>query len=273
MQVWLAPAKVNLFLHVLRRRNDGYHELQTIFQLLDWYDKLSFELLPDRTISRASDITDVPQVSDLTIRGAQALQERGGVKKGVRIHLEKNVPVGAGLGGGSSDAGTTLLALNTLWGLHLEVDELARIGATLGADVPVFVRRHSAWGEGVGERLTAMPLAGQHFVVASPKITVSTKRVFEVFRVKSKRQPISIPDYSYEVTENDLETTACSLYPETARILRHLRQHGPARMSGSGGSAFLPVASAGRGEEIINLLPSDLNARVCVGIDINPLTD
>ena len=272
MQVWLAPAKINLFLHVLRRRNDGYHELQTIFQLLDWHDKLSFEPLPDRTITRANNVAHVPEASDLTVRAARELQQRAGVKHGVRILLEKHVPIAAGLGGGSSDAATTLLALNTLWNLHLEVDELARIGKVLGADVPVFVHRQSAWGEGVGERLTAMPLSGQHFIVAIPEFTVSTKQVFDAFQVNLKRQPISISDYHYDVTENDLETTTCGLYPETARLLQQLRQHGPARMSGSGGSVFLPVASASEGEEIIDQLPSDMNARVCVGIAINPLT-
>ena len=272
MQVWLAPAKINLFLHVLRRRNDGYHELQTIFQLLDWYDKLSFELLPDKTISRANDVAYVPEASDLTVRAARGLQKRVGGKLGVRIHLEKHVPIAAGLGGGSSDAATTLLALNTLWNLHLEIDELARIGKAFGADVPVFVHRHSAWGEGVGERLTAMPLCGQHFVVAVPEFAVSTKLVFEAFQVDVKRQPISMSDYRYDLTKNDLETATCGLYLETARLLQQLRQHGSARMSGSGGSVFLPVASASEGEQIINLLPPALNTRVCVGIDVNPLT-
>lgn len=269
MNVWLAPAKINLFLHVIGRRDDGYHELQTAFQLIDWHDELRFERVADGTVSRVPEIIGIEQSDDLTCRAARMLRERYGIADGIRIRLEKNIPISSGLGGGSSDAATTLIALNQIWKIGLGEDELAENGRELGADVPVFVRGKTAWAEGIGERLTALPMPPQLYLIAVPSTPVSTKLIFSRFIPTGKRERTTPESLDPDDMSNDLEKTTCEIYPEVQELLRTLRKFGPARMSGSGGALFLPVDGARQAQQVIDQLPNDVRTRICNGINVH----
>jgi 4-diphosphocytidyl-2-C-methyl-D-erythritol kinase len=191
---WPAPAKLNLFLHIVGRRADGYHLLQTVFQLLDWGDTVRLRIRTDGKIRRDSDISGVPAESDLCLRAAAALRERAGRPAGVDIALDKRIPLGGGLGGGSSDAATVLVALNALWATGLSIDELADVGLGLGADVPVFVRGHSAWAEGVGERLTPISLPRRDYVIVDPRVSVATTALFQAPELTRNSPPMTMSD-------------------------------------------------------------------------------
>jgi 4-diphosphocytidyl-2-C-methyl-D-erythritol kinase len=255
---WPAPAKINLFLHVTGRRADGYHTLQTLFQFLDYGDSLSFEISADGAITRSAPLAGVPEDADLTLCAARALKAASGTEQGVRITLTKRLPVGGGLGGGSSDAATTLLALNRLWGLHRPLAELAQLGLGLGADVPVFIHGRAAWAEGVGEILTAAEPEERWTVVLIPPVSVSTARVFEAFQLTVFTPAITIRAFLAGQTGNDLEPAVCRLYPEVGKTLDWLRRFGDARMSGSGGCVFLPVANADAGHALLAQCPASL---------------
>ena len=220
--VWPAPAKINLFLHVVGRRPDGYHELQTIFQFIDWQDDLWFTVHDDGVIARAHDVAGIDADRDLTVRAARRLQEASGSRLGARIHMTKRLPIGGGLGGGSSDAATTLLALNALWGLHWSLDRLAELGLSLGADVPVFVRGASAWAEGVGERLTAVDLPEPWYVVIVPDAAVLTGPVFAGLHLTGFRRPITIRDFRAGQGDNDLVAVVRARYEAVDEAWRWL---------------------------------------------------
>ena len=268
MKSWFAPAKLNLFLHIVGRRRDGLHELQTLFQLLDFGDELAFELTGDGAIVRdgAAQLPD----DDLCVRAARLLQQISGTRLGARIHLTKRIPIGAGLGGGSSDAATVLVALNHLWQTHLTEDALTDLAESLGADVPLFVRGGSAWGEGIGERLTPAELPPQHFCVVWPEVRVPTEVIFSDPELTRNTPRIRIPGPFKGDRRNDLEPVARRRFPEVGDCLQWLGQFGAARMTGSGGAAFLTVADSSAGEKILQQLPSPLCGVVANGINRNP---
>lgn len=275
-QSWRAPAKLNLFLHVTGRRPDGYHTLQTLFQFLDIHDELRFEVTDDGRITRAVALAGVPETLDLSTRAARLLQTASGSSKGAVIHLEKRLPVGGGLGGGSSDAATTLLALNALWGCGLARTTLAELGLRLGADVPVFVHGRAAWAEGVGEILTPAEPPERWFVVLAPPVTVSTAQVFTAFSSGADLTPykaaITIRDFHAGQTRNDLESVVRRLYPEVDNALKWLGNFGDARMTGSGACVFLAVPDAAAGREIVAQCPAALaSGFVARGVNVHPL--
>ncbi len=270
---WPAPAKLNLMLHVTGRRSDGYHELQTVFQFLDFGDGLRFALTDDGNVSLTKSLPGVPDDLHLCIRAARALQQAGAGTHGARIELEKRLPLGGGLGGGSSDAATTLVALNRLWGLNLPAAELARIGLGLGADVPVFVQGHAAWAEGVGEQLEPVDLPEPVYLVACPGVTVSTATVFTRPELTRDSPPITIRAFREGRARNDLEPVVRALYPEVDHALSWLAAYGPARMSGSGACGFVEVGNRARGEEILAQRPQGLTGFVAQGLNRSPLLD
>jgi 4-diphosphocytidyl-2-C-methyl-D-erythritol kinase len=269
---WPAPAKINLFLHVTGRRADGYHSLQTLFQFLDYGDSLSFEITADGSIARAAPLVGVTEDIDLTLRAARTLKAASGTDKGARITLVKRLPIGGGLGGGSSDAATTLLALNRLWGLNWPLPELARLGLGLGADVPVFIHGRAAWAEGVGEVLTAAEPAESWYVVLIPPVSVSTARVFEALQLTVFTPAITIRAFLTGRTGNELEPVVRRLYPEVGKTLDWLRRFGDARMSGSGSCVFLPVARADAGHALLAQCPASLaNGFIARAVNRHPL--
>lgn len=264
---WPAPAKINRFLHVTGRRSDGYHELQTVFQFLDHGDCLRFEPLPDGMIERLGGVPGVAQEDDLVIRAARALQQHTGHRAGVRITLDKRLPAGGGLGGGSSDAATTLVALNRQWRLGLDEDDLAGIGLALGADVPVFVRGRAAWAEGVGERLTPLDqLDTPWFLVLDPAVSVSTAEIFSDPQLTRNSPPLKIPAFLSGAGANDLQSVVVRRYPEVANALNWLSKYQPARMTGSGACVFAAFADERSARAVLQQLPvywTGFVARAC----------
>jgi 4-diphosphocytidyl-2-C-methyl-D-erythritol kinase len=240
LQCWPAPAKLNLFLHITGRRPDGYHNLQTLFQILDWGDELRFTLNDSGQIYRRCNVEGVSETEDICIRAAQLLKTRLGVKKGVEIDLVKRIPLGAGLGGGSSDAATVLLALNQMWECGLSRQSLADLGLELGADVPVFVHGHSAWAEGRGEKLQSVALRQTYYVLIFPGINISTADVFGHPQLVRNSKPISLSPERLQPGRNDCESAALLMYPELKSIMLGLRTWGQPHMSGTGSTIFLP---------------------------------
>ncbi len=265
---WPAPAKLNLFLHITGRRADGYHELQTVFQLLDWGDELSFSLRDDGRIARLQPLDGVEDDEDLCVRAARLLQAESGCRLGAGIELVKRLPLGGGLGGGSSDAATTLVALNMLWDTRLTVDELAELGRRLGADVPVFVHGRSAWAEGVGERLTPLALVPSWYLVVVPDCQVATAEIFNAPELTRDSKPITIPDFLAGRTRNDCESVVAARYPEVAESLGKLR--GAGRMSGTGACVFAAFEDAAVARQA---LPAGWRGFVARGVDRSPLLD
>lgn len=235
-----APAKINRFLHVVGRRGDGYHLLQTLFQFLDLADTLSFRPRDDGRLLRVTDVDGVAPEDDLVIRAAAALRDHAGSDAGVEIGIDKAVPMGGGLGGGSSDAATTLLALNELWGTHLETAELAEIGLGLGADVPIFVHGHAAFAEGVGEVLTGVSPPEGFLVLVHPGVTVATAEVFGHPDLERATPCIDVATALQQGGHNDCEAVVRALHPEVADALDWLRQFGAAMLTGTGACVFLP---------------------------------
>lgn len=272
---WPAPAKLNLFLHVTGRRADGYHELQTLFQFLDVADELTFAVNTSGHIARTRAHPHIPENKDLCIRAARLLQTAAGVTQGVEIDLKKRIPVGGGLGGGSSDAATTLLALNELWGIRWPHARLGSLALQLGADVPVFIFGHAAWAEGVGERLTAVAPASVCYVVMAPPVAVSTAAVFADPELTRASAAITIRDFHAGRTRNDLEAVVRKRYPEVDKVLNGLSQFGPARMTGSGACVFLPVADTSAGRAILTEVSSRLGPSytgfVAQGVNVHPV--
>lgn len=280
-RVWPAPAKINVFLHIVGKRSDGYHNLQTAFQFVNYCDELRFDLRNDGVISRNYDY-GFDQDSDLCLRAARLLKQKAdslnkAKNHGVTVHLTKRLPMGGGLGGGSSDAATVLVALNYLWEVGLSRQELAEIGLILGADVPVFVMGSASWAEGVGEQLTPIVLPEPWLLVLTPNIEVSTAKIFshkqltrgpEMKRIRALEKGI---DFGFG--ENQLEPIVRSEYPEVDAIFRWLSQFGKPRMSGSGGSVFLPLVDHDQGVELLASKPKDAIGFVAKGLNRHPLID
>jgi 4-diphosphocytidyl-2-C-methyl-D-erythritol kinase len=273
---WPAPAKLNLFLHIVGRRADGYHLLQTVFQLLDWGDTVRLRVRADGEIARSSDVPGVPPESDLCLRAAHALREHSASRMGVDVALDKRIPLGGGLGGGSSDAATVLVALNESWSLGLPPDELAAIALDLGADVPVFVRGYSAWAEGVGEKLTPIALRQRHYVIVDPGVSVATSALFQAPELTRNSPPLTISDYlsgSGAGTTNAFTPVVRAGYPPLAAAIDWLGQFGEARLTGSGGCVFVDVESAERADEIAKRCPVHFTVYRARGVDRSPLLD
>ncbi|MBU2099014.1 MAG: 4-(cytidine 5'-diphospho)-2-C-methyl-D-erythritol kinase [Gammaproteobacteria bacterium] len=252
-----APAKLNLFLHITGRRTDGYHLLQTVFQLLDYGDELSFSLRDDDLIRLHCDNPELSGDNNLVMRAALMLRDHCDCHQGVDIELIKHIPAGAGLGGGSSDAATTLVALNRLWQCGLSQQQLAGIGLNLGADVPVFVNGRSAWAEGVGEQLTPVPLPALYYLVLTPACHVSTSAIFSHQELTRDTRPIKMAAFLAGQSRNDCEMLVRTLYPEVNAALEWLGKFAPARMTGTGSSVFAGFDDEASARAVLAQLPSD----------------
>ncbi len=271
---WPAPAKINRFLHITGRRPDGYHELQTVFQFLRHGDRLRFEPLPGARVERVGGLAGLAPARDLVVRAARALQQYSGCDAGVRIHLDKRLPAGGGLGGGSSDAATTLVALNHLWGVGLDEDALAAIGLQLGADVPVFVRGRAAWAEGVGDILTPLEsLDTPWLVVLDPAVSVSTAGIFSDPQLTRNTRPLKIPAFLSGAGINDLEAVVVRRYPEVARALNWLSKFAPARMTGSGACVFAMFPDAAPARAVAEQVPPPWTGFVARACNRSPLLE
>ena len=269
--VFPAPAKLNLFLHVVGRRQDGYHLLQTAFRFIDYGDELSFVVRADGAIRRTTPMQGVPAEQDLSVRAARALQQETGCRQGADIGIVKRLPMGAGLGGGSSDAATTLIVLNRLWHTGLPRDRLQQLALKLGADVPVFVFGRNAFAEGIGERLQALPLAPAWYLILVPELAVSTAEIFSSAELTRNTNAITIAAFSVGQGRNDLEPVVCRRYPRVARHLEWLRRYGDARMTGSGACVFCAFDSVERARRVLSELPADMRGFVARGLDRHPL--
>jgi 4-diphosphocytidyl-2-C-methyl-D-erythritol kinase len=272
-QSFPAPAKLNLFLHITGRRPDGYHLLQSVFRLIDRHDTLHLRPTADGIIRRINDVHGVPAEQDLCVRAAKLLQQHTGCRLGVEIDLEKRLPMGGGLGGGSSDAATVLLALNRLWQLHLPRRELQELGLHLGADVPIFVLGQNAWAEGIGEQLHPIILPPAWYVVLTPDIHVATAQVFASQELTRNTIPAKMAAFFKGFGHNDLEPVVCRQHPAVASTLEWLRQFGDARMSGSGASVFLECESEAEARRVFALKPEQVAGFVAQGLDKHPLHD
>jgi 4-diphosphocytidyl-2-C-methyl-D-erythritol kinase len=294
--VWPAPAKINLFLHVIGRRADGYHQLQTMFQLIDLADSIDIRIDDSGEIQRIQGLDGLPADQDLAVRAARLLQRETGSSLGAKISIEKRIPVGAGLGGGSSDAATVLTALNAMWDTRLNVDRLAALGLSLGADVPVFVRGSSAWADGVGETLTPLSLEETWYVVVFPKEMVGTAGIFADPALTRDTLQTTIPRFysdehnSSEIASghkahlhrrffygpeyrNDLEAVVLARYPRVAAALGWLSQFGMARMSGSGSSVFVGFAAREDAMAAVQSCPQEWKIFVTRGVSSSPMLD
>jgi len=278
---WPAPAKLNLFLHITGRRADGYHELQTVFQLLDFGDRLRFRVRNQPEINRLTPVAGVQPEHDLTVRAARLLQQFGGRARGVDIEIDKRIPMGGGLGGGSSDAATVLVALNQLWELGLDTNQLAQLGLSLGADVPVFVRGESAWAEGVGEQLQPVQLPEAWFFVLCPNVSIPTAELFASPQLTRDARPITIRDYlagagNYVVKntlKNVFEPVVRERYPAVNEAITWLTQASgvQARMTGTGSSIFVAVNDEQHAQQLMMALPRQWQAFYARGVNRSPL--
>ncbi|ABE48947.1 4-(cytidine 5'-diphospho)-2-C-methyl-D-erythritol kinase [Methylobacillus flagellatus] len=246
-----APAKINLFLHITGRRPDGYHLLQSVFRLLDFGDTVHIRPRADHLIRRTENTPGVPEESDLCIRAATLLQRHSGCKLGADIYVTKRTPMGGGLGGGSSDAASVLLALNQLWHLHLRREELITLGLSLGADVPFFIFGESAWVEGIGEKLQSIQLPQAYYVVITPRIHISTAEIFASKQLTRDTNPTTIAAFLRDLVHNDLETVVRQQHPEVEKCLQWLSRFSKARMSGSGASVFAAFDSQESAEAVL----------------------
>ncbi len=265
-----APAKLNLFLHVLGRRADGMHELQTVFRLIDRGDRVGIAVRDDGEVRFSGAFGN----ENLCVKAAKLLKDESRTALGCDIALEKNLPVGGGLGGGSSDAATVLVVLNRLWRLNLAQGEVMKLGERLGADVPVFVFGRNALGEGVGERLQALDLAPAWYLVLTPQVSVSTKEIFSHASLTRDTKPLKIPPFLSGQGRNDLEASAVRRYPEIAEHLAWLRQRSPqARMTGSGACVFAEFSRQADAEKLYKELPTAMRGFVARGLEQHPLHD
>jgi 4-diphosphocytidyl-2-C-methyl-D-erythritol kinase len=270
---WPAPAKINLFLHVTGRRPDGYHLLQTAFQFIDICDEIAVTPRPDGRIVRHASYGDMHEAGDLVVRAAAALRAAAGTGAGADIHVRKRIPMGGGLGGGSSDAATTLVALNAIWDAGLQEQELMAIGVALGADVPVFIAGHAAWAEGIGEKLTPIDPPEDWYLLVHPGVQVSTARVFQHPELTRNTPAITIRAFLERGGANDCEAVVRKLHPEVGAALDWLRQYGDARLTGTGACVYLRCTSAGMAQQVRDDLPAHLRGFVVHGCNRSPLRD
>lgn len=272
---WAAPAKLNLFLHITGRREDGYHLLQSVFQFLDYSDELEFELRDDGQIILETEFPHVPHEQNLIVKAARCLQKSSEQCPGVSIRIDKKLPMGGGLGGGSSNAATTLVALNQLWDVGLSEDELAQVGLVLGADVPVFVRGYAAWAEGVGENLQPIELSEPWFLVVSPGVEISTQEIFSSPSLTRDCSIIRVRDFlGGQQTENVCQPIVIKLYPEVAKALDFLdttASLAKARMTGTGSCVFTSYPDKKTAEKALDDLPKQWRGFIAKGCNVSPL--
>ncbi len=272
--IWPAPAKLNLFLHIVGQRADGYHLLQTAFQLLDWGDSIRLRVRADGEILRAAELPGVSLQSDLCLRAARLLQEHTSTPLGADIAVEKHIPMGGGLGGGSSDAATVLVGLNALWRIGLDIDTLAALGLRLGADVPVFVRGHSAWAEGIGDELTAISLPEQAYIILDPRVSVPTAELFRVPELTRNTPRGTIRGLvSGELVANSFAPVVRSRFAAVDAAMHWLDRFSAARLSGSGGCVFAAVPNIDAANVIAQQCPPEFVAHVARGINVSPLLE
>ena len=265
----LAPAKLNLFLHITGRRDDGYHLLQSVFMLIDWCDTLHFDVRDDGVIER-EDLTITLPADDLVMRAAQLLQRASGTHLGAHIAIEKRIPAQAGMGGGSSDAATTLLALNRLWGLNWPLSKLMALALPLGADVPFFLSGHNAWVEGIGEKITPIEVPSARFAVVKPNAGLETARIFQATELERATETATMPVFAvnpYGFGRNDLQPVAQALCPEITQALRWLGSFGLSpKMTGSGSAVFAKLEDG----VTIDSAPHDWQMRICSNMAVHP---
>jgi len=266
-----APAKLNLMLHVTGRRDDGYHLLETVFQFIDLSDQLEFELVQDGRIERRAGNSPVAATDDIVTRTATLLQARYQVEQGVSIAIDKKIPIGGGLGGGSSNAATCLLALNQLWRLGLTLEQLSRIGLEIGADVPVFVAGRAAWATGIGEQLEPIELDRPIYLVIDPKIEVSTAQIFAAQELTRNCDPLTIRAFLSGSGSNVCEPVVRNLYPQVAAALDWLSEYAPARMSGTGACVFAAFDSLEQAEGVKSRVPENWSGFVARAMNRNPV--
>lgn len=271
---FLAPAKLNLFLHVVNKRTDGYHNIQTVFQLISLYDHIFIKTNTSGNVRRISDQYGIQEYDDLTIKAAQILKPFCENQSGADIFIKKNIPMGGGLGGGSSDAATTLIALNALWQCHLSQKKLQELAVKLGADVPFFVFGQNAWAEGIGEKLMPFSIAMRDYLVIAPNETVSTREVFESLELTKDRIPLKIAGFSDELDlknlANDLEKGVLKKFKGISVAFDWLNQFGQAKMTGSGSCIFIPLNSIDIGKEILDKKPQDTIGFIVKGLNSHP---
>jgi len=271
---FLAPAKLNLFLHVINKRADGYHNIQTIFQLIDLYDNIFIRTNKSGLIRRTSEHANIQESDDLSIKAAHLLKPFTDDQSGVDIFIKKTIPMGGGLGGGSSDAATTLIALNALWQCQLTQKELQGLALKLGADVPFFIFGQNAWAEGVGQNLTPFSIPPQDYLVMAPKETVSTREVFESLELTKDRIPLKIAGFSNELDPrnlvNDLEKGVLKKFKGIAIVFDWLKQFGQPKMTGSGSCFFIPLGSADEGKKLVEKKPEQSLGFVVKGLNNHP---
>jgi 4-diphosphocytidyl-2-C-methyl-D-erythritol kinase len=271
--VWPAPAKLNLMLRIVGRRADGYHQLQTVFQFIDLVDSLTFDLRSDGVVERGMQVKGLPQEADLVVRAACLLKARTGVADGVTIRYQKQIPSGGGLGGGSSDAATTLVALNHLWGCDLPESVLAELGLELGADVPVFVHGRAAWGEGVGETLSDIELPEPYYLVLAPAAHVDTRSVFQDPDLTRNSRRITIRDFLAGEVVNDCLPVVRKNYPEVAQAFDWLNEKLEARLTGTGACVFAECRDRALAESLLQHKPDNVAGWMVRGRNRSPLLE
>jgi 4-diphosphocytidyl-2-C-methyl-D-erythritol kinase len=270
---WAAPAKLNLFLHVVGRRPDGYHLLQTVFRLIECCDRLRFEPRTDAGVRLTQPLPGVPEDDDLCVRAARLLQSETGCRRGADIGLHKAIPMGGGLGGGSSDAASVLIALNRLWQLDLPKSRLVALALRLGADVPFFLHGGNAFGEGIGERLTALELPPAWYLVLVPPVKIPTAEIFADPGLTRDTKIVTISSFSAGFGHNDLEPVVCRRYPVVAAHLAWLRQYGDARLSGTGACVFAQYPTEAQARSVLESVPRGMRGFVAAGRDRHPLAE
>lgn len=270
VESWPAPGKLNLFLHITGRREDGYHLLQTVFQFFDYGDSLQFEITNNGVISRETEIVGVPPEQDLIIRAAEMLQQRSGTMYGTRIKIIKRLPMGGGIGGGSSDAATTLVALNRLWQIGLSTQELAEMGLKLGADVPVFIHGRACWAEGVGELITPIELDEPWYIILKPQCEVPTKDIFSDSALTRDTTYMKMPAFQEELG-NDCEAVVRKRFPLVSQALDWLSQYGKAKLTGTGACMFAAYNTKEEAQKVLDKKPDWLEGFIAKGLNYSPL--
>lgn len=270
-KVWPAPAKLNLFLHITGRRSDGYHQLQTVFQFLDYHDELYFSIRQDNQITLTPALKNVANDDNLVIRAARLLQQKTRCDLGVDIQIEKRLPLGGGIGGGSSNAATTLVALNQIWNLGVSLEDLMALGLTLGADVPIFIKGEASWAEGIGEKLSPINLPEPWYLLLIPPCQVSTREIFLDSQLTRDTSAIKIHNFLSGHGRNDFEPVVRRRYPEVAEALDWLAQFAPARMTGTGACVFAAFADFNTAAQVAEQITAPFKGVVTKGLNRSPL--
>lgn len=266
-----SPAKLNLFLHITGRRADGYHDLQTVFQLLNYGDSISLSCRNDGQFTLSPELSGVAPEDNLIIQAAKRLQQQTGSPLGADIQLDKHLPMGGGLGGGSSNAATTLVGLNHLWQTQQSTEQLAELGVALGADVPVFVRGYSAWAEGIGENLTPLTLPERWYLVVKPPCHVSTAEIFSHEELTRDTAAITVAAFFEQGGQNDCENVVCKCYPEVSKALIWLKQYANAQLTGTGACVFATFSDSAQAQAVLDKTPSDWECFIAKGINHSPI--